>query len=92
MKSSMTLILAAVGFLYTASFVANEEWGYFDIPDAALYPIAPGLWVGAAVYFKVTCNIWIGYAAGIGTMTVLGALLGALFDWLADKSPASPPQ
>jgi len=82
MKISMTVFLACVAFLYSFGIVCIAEWGYFRLPDEVLYPIYPGIWVGEKIYFKVTNNMWICYAAGIGTMTLVGAVIGTIFDFL----------
>jgi len=81
----MAMILAGVAFLYSTGCVLYEEYGAHSLPDFCHYPIAPGIWVGTTVYFNVTHIMWVCYAAGIATMTLVGGLLGMTFDWLGDK-------
>ena len=84
MKLSLSVILAFVAFAYSAGVVLYYEYGHAIPPDAMLYPIAPGVWVGGWVLDHYSHGaMWPAYAAGITTMTVLGALLGAIFESLS---------
>lgn len=81
----MSVILAVVALLYSTGCVLYEEYGPHGLPDLFQYTLAPGIWVGATVYFKITDNMWLCYAAGIATMTLVGGLLGMTFDWLGER-------
>lgn len=79
----MSIILAAVAFLYSTGCVLYEEYGPHSLPDLCMIPIAPGIWVGMAVHSSITSTMWVCYAAGIGTMTVIGAVLGEVFEYFS---------
>jgi hypothetical protein len=65
--------------------------GAHNLPEALMLPLYPGIWVGAMVHGKIGEQFMLCYAAGIATMTVLGGVLGALFDWLAEKTTTNAP-
>lgn len=88
MKISVTLIMGGLALLYSTGCVLWAESGR-SIPDAFLYPIVPGIWVGARVYENVTHMMPVCYAAGIATMMLLGGLFGAVFDLLCGRRGAS---
>ena len=89
MKLSLTIILAVVAFAYSTGCVLYYECTKSPPPDFLLYPIAPGIWVGGQVDRLPNSSMMSDYVAGIGTMTVLGALLGSVFEWLGSGRRAT---
>lgn len=87
-KVSLTIILAVVACAYSTGCVLYHEYSYSVPPDYLLYPITPGIWVGMQVDQHFDLPMVWSYAAGIGTMTVLGALLGLAFEFLCDSRRA----
>lgn len=82
MKLSLTIILALVACAYATGCVLYYESTKNPPPEFLLYPIIPGMWVGGQVDRLGSDSMWITYGAGIATMTVLGAVLGSVFEWL----------
>lgn len=84
MKIPMMLLLATVAFAYSTGIVLYLLLTGDAPPDALLWPIYPGIWVGVQVWNEIGEQMNLCYAAGIGTMTVLGAALGWFCDCLSD--------
>jgi hypothetical protein len=83
MKIPMMLIMATVACSYSTGIVLYHLQTGNTLPDAWLWPICPGIWVGAEVWGEIGERMYLCYAAGIGTMTVLGAALGWFYDCLS---------
>ena len=85
MKASLSLLLGFVAFAYSPGCVISYEHTGSEPSNCFLYPIAPGIWVGVEVNRYLHGNMLWSYVAGIGTMTMLGALFGSFIDFLSDK-------
>ena len=90
MKISLTMVLALLACLYSSACVIYHLSSH-DLPEPLMLPLYPGIWVGFLVYDKIGEQFMLCYAAGIGAMTALGAVLGAIFDGLADSSGSATP-
>ena len=89
MKLPMMAILAFVAFAYSTGIVLYALLGSGPPPDGFLYPLYPGIYVGGLVWDQIGETMNLCYAAGIATMTGLGAGLGAFLDCLADGRTGS---
>ena len=90
MKISLTLVLALLACLYSSACVICHLSSH-DLPEPLMPPLYPGIWVGFQVYDEIGGQFMLCCAAGIGAMTALGSVLGAIFDALADPSGSSTP-
>lgn len=86
------LIGAALAFLATGAYVLFGPKDFLGAPEPlwAVILFYPGIFVAALTQQYLSWPMPASYAMGVAAMTVVGAMLGAIFDWLADNSGSSP--